>query len=134
MEEKDKPLQPASIQDMISQGIQMKRRDTAPVGESTSVGEPSAVAPQPVVKERAKRRSGDKADYESSFLFRNDLKERKTIYVAREMQTKLTKIVEMMHSQELTVGMYVENIITHHFELYKDEINRLCQSRYENPL
>ena len=75
-----------------------------------------------------------KGDYESLFIYRNDLKDRKTIYVARELQEKLAEIVMSMKNREMTIGIYVENIILHHFEVYKDEINRLNELKFKKLL
>lgn len=34
----------------------------------------------------------------------------------------------------MTIGIYVENIILHHFEVYKDEINRLNELKFKKLL
>ncbi|GAB6976429.1 hypothetical protein JCM15124A_13360 [Prevotella falsenii] len=62
------------------------------------------------------------------------LRDRKTIYVARELQEKLAEIVMSMKNREMTIGIYVENIILHHFEVYKDEINRLNELKFKKLL
>lgn len=86
------------------------------------------------VPERAKRKTLHKGDYESLFIFKNDLKERKTIYIAKEMQDKLAEIVMSMKNRDMTIGIYVENIIQHHFEVYKNEINQLNELKFKKLL
>lgn len=88
----------------------------------------------PVTPERTKRNIVPKGDYETLFIFKNDLKERKTIYVAKDVQEKLAEIVMSMKRQEITIGIYVENIILHHFEMYKDEINILNEKKFKKLL
>ena len=66
----------------------------------------------------------EKGDYESLFICRNTLKNCKTIYIAKELQDTLAEIVMSMRNRDMTIGIYVENIILHHLETYKDEINR----------
>lgn len=88
----------------------------------------------PVTPERTKRKIVPKGDYETLFIFKNDLKERKTIYVAKDVQEKLAEIVMSMKRQEITIGIYVENIILHHFEMYKDEINILNEKKFKKLL
>lgn len=88
----------------------------------------------PVIPERTKRKIVPKGDYETLFIFKNDLKERKTIYVAKDVQEKLAEIVMSMKRQEITIGIYVENIILHHFEMYKDEINILNEKKFKKLL
>lgn len=68
-------------------------------------------------------------DYESLFLSKNNLTLRKSIYLADELRDKVSQVVMSMRNREMTVGMYVENIILHHFQTYKSEINTLCEQK-----
>ena len=83
---------------------------------------------------RRERRKADKGDYESLFICRNTLKNRKTIYIAKELQDTLAEIVMSMRNRDMTIGIYVENIILHHLETYKDEINRLAEMKFKKLL
>ncbi|BAR96485.1 conjugative transposon protein TraB [Prevotella intermedia] len=83
---------------------------------------------------RRERRKADKGDYESLFICRNTLKNRKTIYIAKELQDTLAEIVMSMRNRDMTIGIYVENIILHHLEIYKDEINRLAEMNFRKLL
>ena len=142
MAEKHKEkINPDAIRELISQGIPMRRKEDSP---SASCGEKESVEDTPEeereLSEEVKRplsrtrRRIPKGDYESLFIYRNDLKDRKTIYVARELQEKLAEIVMSMKNREMTIGIYVENIILHHFEVYKDEINRLNELKFKKLL
>lgn len=84
--------------------------------------------------QRRERRKSDKGDYESLFICRNTLKNRKTIYIAKELQDILAEIVMSMRNKDMTIGIYVENIILHHLETYKDEINRLAEMKFRKLL
>ena len=84
--------------------------------------------------QRRERRKSDKSDYESLFICRNALKNRKTIYIAKELQDTLAEIVMSMRNRDMTIGIYVENIILHHLETYKDEINRLAEMKFKKLL
>ncbi|WP_042371955.1 DUF3408 domain-containing protein [Bacteroides neonati] len=133
-----KKVDALKMQKMIAKGFQLD--DDEPIPEE-SIPLPQE-RPQevdhkkepPITVERAKRKTVSKGDYETLFIFKNDLKERKTIYVAKEVQEKLAEIVMSMKKQEITIGIYVENIILHHFEMYKDEINTLYESKIQKPL
>lgn len=37
-------------------------------------------------------------------------------------------------NRDMTIGIYVENIILHHLEAYKDEINRLAEMKFKELL
>ena len=138
---KDYKPDAAMLQGLVAQGIQIKRKEPEKPVEP-SVAEPEDEIPierQTVVEptrptERAKRKTVPKGDYESLFIVKNDLKERKTIYVAKELQEKLSDVVMSMKNRDMTIGIYVENIILHHFEIYKDEINSISETKFKKPL
>lgn len=134
-------IDPVAIRELISQGIPMKRKESE---MKRSQSEDQVVKPErpndkPIsmdfskVQRREKRKSG-KGDYESLFICRNTLKNRKTIYIAKELQDTLTEIVMSMRNRDMTIGIYVENIILHHLETYKDEINRLAEMKFKKLL
>ena len=39
-----------------------------------------------------------------------------------------------MRNRDMTIGIYVGNIILHHLETYKDEINRLAEIEFKKLL
>ena len=107
----------------------MKKRALCPLSEVHLTIKPDFSRHQ-----RKERRKSDKGDYESLFICRNTLKNRKTIYIAKELQDILAEIVMSMRNKDMTIGIYVENIILHHFEIYKDEINKLAEMKFKKVL
>ena len=134
-------VDPVAIRELISQGIPMKRKESE---KKRSQSEEQCVESErpndePISKVfsrviRRERRKSDKGDYESLFICRNTLKNRKTIYIAKELQDTLAEIVMSMRNRDMTIGIYVENIILHHFEIYKDEINKLAEMKFKKVL
>ncbi|WP_455523277.1 DUF3408 domain-containing protein [Porphyromonas endodontalis] len=134
-------VDPVAIRELISQGIPMKRKESEiKRSQSEEQGvEPERPNDEPISKNfsrvsRRERRKADKGDYESLFICRNTLKNRKTIYIAKELQDTLAEIVMSMRNRDMTIGIYVENIILHHLETYKDEINRLAEIKFKKLL
>ena len=140
-ENKNGKVDPVAIRELISQGIPMKRKESEikhSQSEEQSV-ESERPNDEPMLKDfsrpqRRERRKSDKGDYESLFICRNTLKNRKTIYIAKELQDTLAEIVMSMRNRDMTIGIYVENIILHHLEIYKDEINRLAEIKFKKLL
>jgi len=134
-------VDPVAIRELISQGIPMKRKESEMKrfqSEEQCI-ESERPNDEPISKDfsrvpRRERRKSDKSDYESLFICRNTLKNRKTIYIAKELQDTLAEIVMSMRSRDMTIGIYVENIILHHLETYKDEINRLAEIEFKKLL
>ena len=140
-EKKTGTIDSIAIRELISQGIPMKQKESE---MKRSLSEEQCVESErpneePMSKDfsrvpRRERRKADKGDYESLFICRNTLKNRKTIYIAKELQDTLAEIVMSMRNRDVTIGIYVENIILHHLETYKDEINRLAEMKFRKLL
>lgn len=139
MAEKNKEaIDPVAIRELISQGIPMKKKEsemipTADVEEAdASVPETrKEVSEEPQQPIRTRRKHPAKGDYISLFMHRNDLYDRKAIYISKELQDKLSEIVLFIRKREMTLGMYVENILLKHLEDYKEEINRLSEKNFK---
>ena len=92
-------VDPVAIRELISQGIPMKRKESEmkrSQSEELCV-EPERPNDEPMSKDfskapRRERRKSDKGDYESLFICRNTLKDRKTIYIAKELQDTLAEM------------------------------------------
>lgn len=119
----------------------MKKKESEmmppPTVEETdeSVSEtPKEVSEEPQLPIRTRRKNPAKGDYISLFMHRNDLYDRKAIYISKELQDKLSEIVLFIRKREMTLGMYVENILLKHLEDYKEEINRLSEKNFKKLL
>ena len=143
MAEKNKgAIDPVAIRELISQGIPMKKKESEmippatveEVDESVSETRKEEVLEEPQLPIRTRRKHTAKGDYISLFMHRNDLYDRKAIYISRELQGKLSEIVLFIRKREMTLGMYVENILLKHLEDYKEEINRLSEKNFKKLL
>ena len=133
-------IDPVAIRELISQGIPMKKKESEMIPPPTVEEEDASVSetqkealeePQPI---RTRRKNPAKGDYISLFMHRNDLYDRKAIYISKELQDKLSEIVLFIRKREMTLGMYVENILLKHLEDYKEEINRLSEKNFKKLL
>ena len=64
-------------------------------------------------------------DFDRMFLQPRSIRARSALYVSSETKRKVLEVGD----QRTTATSYVENILRHHLDLYKDEINRLYQER-----
>ena len=143
MAEKNKgAIDPIAIRELISQGIPMKKKESEmippvtveEVDASVSETRKEEVLEEPHLPIRTRRKNTAKGDYISLFMHRNDLYDRKAIYISKELQDKLSEIVLFIRKREMTLGMYVENILLKHLEDYKEEINRLSEKNFKKLL
>ena len=134
-------IDPIAIRELISQGIPMKKKESEMIHPPTVEEEDESVSEtqkealeEPQLPIRTRRKNPTKGDYISLFMHRNDLYDRKAIYISRELQDKLSEIVLFIRKREMTLGMYVENILLKHLEDYKEEINRLSEKNFKKLL
>ena len=80
---------PVAIRELVSQGIPMKRKESEMKRSQSEeqIVKSERLNDKPISKDfsrvpRRERRKSDKGDYESLFICRNTLKNRKTIYIA----------------------------------------------------
>ena len=67
--------------------------------------------------------------YEQTFLCVSDVQRRAGIYASEETKRKLLDVVQLLGRGNLSLTAYVDNILRHHLEFYREEINRLHKQR-----
>lgn len=58
-------------------------------------------------------------------LASREIKVRKCVYISREVQEKVARVVNTLSNGEATIGSYVDNVLLEHLNEHKDEINEL---------
>lgn len=89
----------------------------------------------PPKRERKRNVVESSGNYENDFLCRNEINDRKSVYVSDYIHEKVKKIVlEIGGLSNLSVGGYIDNVLRHHLEKYKDEINTLYKQTKDDLL
>lgn len=104
--------------------------------------EPTKVAdPLPEIKveepipEASKKRKGKHEQYEELFFKDSSQSARlgKAMTIRPEFHDKITKIIQVIGGNQTSLFSYIDNVIIQHFEMYKQEINELYDSRDKKP-
>ena len=113
----DEALLLASIGRSTQEGTQHPAQEIssdAPAEESTAVPEPSPM--QAATREKAQRegnrRKKPEEDYNAMFLRRNEIKTRQCVYISRDVHGKILKIVNDIAGGEISVGGYVDTVLS----------------------
>lgn len=86
-------------------------------------------APEPQVRESNRKKRGQ-VNYKETFVRRNEIKTRECVYISRDIHTKVVKLVRALDDTGITIGGYIDLVITEHLEQHKEEINEIFrQSR-----
>lgn len=85
---------------------------------------------EPLVKKGKKPRSKPQ-DYESLFIQKSDFKARegKAVYIRPEYHERISKIVWVIGNNEVSISNYLDHVLAHHFQAYKDEITRIYKEK-----
>lgn len=73
-------------------------------------------------------------DYKSIFIRRNEIKARKSVYISRDIHDKIVKLITALEDTNITIGGYIDTVLSEHLEQHKDEINEIYRKSRENLL
>lgn len=77
-----------------------------------------------------KRKKRGRAGYRETFVRRNEIKTRECVYISRDIHTKIVKLVRALEDTNITIGGYIDIVLSEHLEQNKKEINEIFrQSR-----
>lgn len=100
--------------------------------EASALSEPSGeAASSSATKEEGRRRRGKGQDYERLFI-RNapsNTRSGKTVYIRKEFHERITRIVQVIGKNELSLYSYLDNVLEQHFATYQEEISELYKKR-----
>ena len=122
------------MREVISQGFPMKKETANEKKLSTIIKEDEPVIETPKIKEPQKRRRTEQTDYRETYFEKVDLTDRQSLYISRETHLTLLSIVNVIGGHKANISSYVENIILHHLESHKDEINNLYENKFKKPI
>ena len=121
-------LKTASVPDAPASVVAAPEDSSNPDSQSseTVVSERQDVKPESAhVPDIRRRRSMTLPDCKKTFLVRVDYDLRASLYVSAPTKRKILEV--------LTATSYVDNILRHHLEIFRDEINRIHQEQnYHN--
>ena len=75
------------------------------------------------------KRGAVKPDFRKTFLHPTPFQRRGRVYLSMETKRRIHSVVQRIGEGNLTVTDYVENIMRHHLDLYRDDINRINRTR-----
>jgi hypothetical protein len=88
-----------------------------------------APAPEPPREEGKRKRN--KLDYEALFIRESNTTARlgKMVYIRREFHDRIQKIVQVIGGNEVSLFSYIDNLIAHHFETFREDITENYKKR-----
>lgn len=116
------------------EGLQVPQEpDTAEVNEKDMVKPKGPLIEKTVVKEKMKTKKISELDYDSIFFRRSETQARdgKTVYIRPEFHEKLTRIIQVIGEDKITIYAYLDNLLDHHFQEFGEQITKSYNEKYK---
>jgi hypothetical protein len=85
-----------------------------------------------VIKEKSRKRTSE-MEYESIFFKRPDTNARdgKTAYIRPDFHEKLSRIVQVIGEDKITIYAYLDNLLSYHFQEFGEQITKSFNDKYK---
>ncbi|OPB86638.1 conjugal transfer protein TraB [Elizabethkingia miricola] len=99
----------------------------------TTKPEVPAVQQVYVTKERNKPKRTNEQEYENIFLkpVASNARNGKSVYIRPDFHERLTRIVQVIGEDKLTIYAYLDNLLSYHFQEFGDQITKSFNDKYK---
>ena len=105
-----------------------KEEETIPVEE---LSESQVPVMQP--RENTRKKKGQ-VNYKETFIRRNEIKTRECVYISHNIHAKIVKLIRALEDTSITIGGYIDTVLSEHLEQHKEEINEIYRQSREDLL
>lgn len=103
-----------------------------PAPKVEPITEVKAVEPEPKVSKKSR---GKLEQFEELFFKESSESARsgRGITIRPEFHDDIADILHLLGNKQMTIFSYIDNILAHHFEYYKTELEEFHKERYKKP-
>ena len=115
------------------EGLQLPTEQTVEALEKEYVQPEKLPLEKPAVKEKIKIKKTNGTDYESLFCKRTDTNARdgKTVYIRPDFHEKLSRIVQVIGEDKISIYGYLDNLLDYHFQEFGEQITKSFNDKYK---
>ncbi|WP_313410978.1 DUF3408 domain-containing protein [Sphingobacterium multivorum] len=115
------------------EGLQLPPEPPAEEPEKEEIKPKELAQEKPVVKEKSKTKRANEADYESIFFKKPDTNARdgKTVYIRPDFHEKMSRIVQVIGEDKITIYGYLDNLLDYHFQEFGEQITKSFNDKYK---
>ncbi len=128
---KERRNNPSSIPKALVPEYEKKQEQKA---ESEETLQAAATVQEEMPREETKRKRSKSPDYESLFLTPADIPTRngKLVSIREKFHKRIAKVVKALDKKDVSIFSYIDNILSHHFDTYQDEIKEIYNKDNED--
>lgn len=84
-------------------------------------------------REKGRVKKTTRTDYESTFIKKSDTNARdgKTVYIRPEFHEKLTRIIQVIGEDKISIYAYLDNLLDNHFQEFSEQITNSYNDKYK---
>lgn len=115
------------------EGLQLPPEPPAQGPEKEEIKPKELAQEKPAVKEKSKTKRTNEADYESIFFKKPDTNARdgKTVYIRPDFHEKMSRIVQVIGEDKITIYGYLDNLLDYHFQEFGEQITKSFNDKYK---
>ena len=100
----------------------------------TEEPEKTKVVQEESPREESKRKRSKLPDYESLFLTDAGIPTRsgKLVSIREKYHKRIAKVVQALGKKNVSIFSYIDNVLSHHFDTYQDEIKEIYNKDVED--
>ena len=125
--------------DFIISSFKTNGKPSVPVPASTEAIQ-AEISRQPVEKVETnkpetdtgtRKRKNNQENYESLFIKETNLTARlgKSVYIRKEYHVRILKIIQVIGENEVSLFSYLDNVLTHHFQTFQNDITEIYKQK-----
>jgi len=115
------------------EGLQLPHEPASEAPEKEEIKSKELTSEKPAVKGKSKTKSTYEADYESIFFKKPDTNARdgKTVYIRPYFHEKMSRIVQVIGEDKITIYAYLDNLLDYHFQEFGEQITNSYNDKYK---
>ncbi|SEH63354.1 Protein of unknown function [Paenimyroides aquimaris] len=115
------------------EGIQLPPKPAKVPEKETEEVKQEVERNKPAVREKSRTKRTADADYESTFFKKSETNARdgKTVYIRPEFHEKLTRIIQVIGEDKISIYAYLDNLLNYHFEEFSEQITKSYNEKYK---
>ncbi|TCV19221.1 uncharacterized protein DUF3408 [Sphingobacterium alimentarium] len=115
------------------EGLQLPPEPPAEEPEKEEIKPKELAQEKPAVKEKSRTKRTNEADYESIFFKKPDTNARdgKTVYIRPDFHEKMSRIVQVIGEDKITIYGYLDNLLDYHFQEFGEQITKSFNDKYK---
>jgi len=115
------------------EGLQLPPEPPIEEPEKEEIKPKQLAQEKPAVKEKSRTKRTNEADYESIFFKKPDTNARdgKTVYIRPDFHEKMSRIVQVIGEDKITIYGYLDNLLDYHFQEFGEQITKSFNDKYK---